>query len=287
MINILLNSGGKDSNFFNSFFYCFNLFIKINNCYLNFEQKYCFFNNKYLKKKIFLMTLNYEYCFIFNKYITYNIDFYCNKLIKIYLVKILFNKKILFTGHYFRKKKNFFFLSIDQKKDQNFFLNYKNNIFSINGYFNKNKIYFYSIKNNFFCAKKKSTTGICFKKNINFLYYYIFFENKMLLNILFLKKINLGKNLFNYKIIKIKKKIIVISCYKLKFLIVEINIKINISNIYYKINSQNIKNIGKIIKFKKKFFLLFYKKKIFLEKKNILLFYNDLIINNIKIKKKN
>ncbi|AFP83893.1 tRNA (5-methylaminomethyl-2-thiouridylate)-methyltransferase [Candidatus Carsonella ruddii] len=287
MINILLNSGGKDSNFFNFNLFCYNLFIKINNCYSYFEQKYSFLNSKYIKKKIFYIFLNKEYYYIINNYKKNNIDFYCNKLIKIYLIKIILNKKLLFTGHYFKKIKNYFFSSIDQKKDQTYFLNYKNNIFSINGYFNKKKILFFSIKNNFFCSKKKNTTGVCFKKKINFFLYIFFIENKILFNIIKIKKnLNLGKKFFNFKIIYIKKKIIIISKYKVKYSIIIIK-KINLKNIFFKLNSQSLKKNGKIINFKGKTFLIFYKKNFFIEKNNILIFYNDLIINNFKIKKKN
>ncbi|XZR53040.1 MAG: hypothetical protein ACM3Q5_00205 [Candidatus Carsonella ruddii] len=288
MIKILLNSGGKDSNFFNFIKKFNNFFIKINNCYIYFEEKYSFLNCKYLKKKIFSIYLNNEYYFMFKKYEInkINIDYYCNKLIKIYLLKKIFKKKILFTGHYIRKINFFFVSSIDQKKEQLFFLNFKNNIFSINGYFNKINIEFFSLKNNFFCKKKKNTTGICFKLKIKIDFFFFFLENKMIINVKINKEIlNLGKKIFNFKIIKIKKKTIIISKYKFKYSIIEINKNIN-KNIFFKLNSQNIKKIGKIINFNNKTFIFFYKKKIFLEKKNILIFYNDLIINNFKIKKK-
>ncbi|WMC19304.1 MAG: hypothetical protein NVS84_00200 [Candidatus Carsonella ruddii] len=288
MRNILLNSGGKDSNFFNSIKKCNNFFIKINNCYIFFEEKYSFLNCKYLKKKIFSIYLNKEYYFMLKKYEInqINIDYYCNKLIKIYLLKKILKKKILFTGHYIKKIFFFFFSSIDQKKEQLFFFNFKNNVFSINGYFNKINIEFFSFKNNFFCKNKKNTTGICFQLKINVNIFFFFIENKMIFNIKTQKKIlNIGKKIFNFKIIKIKKKIIIISKYKFKYFLIEINKSIQ-KNIFFKLNSQNIKKIGKIIDFNNKTFLIFYKKKFFLEKKNILIFYNDLVINNFKIKKK-
>ncbi|WMC20499.1 MAG: hypothetical protein PNH44_00205 [Candidatus Carsonella ruddii] len=176
MINFLLNSGGKDSNFFNFLKKFNNIFIKIKNCFIYFEEKYSFLNCKFLKKKIISINLNNEYYFFFKKYEInkINIDYYCNKLIKIYLIKIIFKKKILFTGHYIKKIKKFYISSIDQKKDQLFFLNFKNNIFSINGYFNKKNIIFFSFKNNFFCKKKKNTTGICFKFKNNIFFFFFF-----------------------------------------------------------------------------------------------------------------
>ncbi|MGP4128105.1 MAG: hypothetical protein ACTXNS_00195 [Candidatus Carsonella ruddii] len=288
MIKILLNSGGKDSNFFSYNKKFNNLFIKINNCFIYFEEKYSFLNCKYLNKKIFSISLNKEYYIMFKKYKTseINIDYYCNKLIKIYLLKKIFKKKILFTGHYIKKINFFFISSIDQKKEQLFFLNFKNNIFSINGYFNKNKIEFFSLKNNFFCKKKKNTTGICFHLKINVNIFFFILENKMIINIKIIKEIlNIGKKIFNFKIIEIRKKMIILSKYIFKYFLIEINKTIK-KNIFFKLNSQSIKNIGKIISFKNKTFVIFYKKKFFLEKKNILIFYNDLIINNFKIKKK-
>ncbi|BFI90858.1 hypothetical protein [Candidatus Carsonella ruddii] len=288
MVKILLNSGGKDSNFFNFLTNFNSFFIKINNCFTFFEEKYSFFNCKYLKKKIFTIFLNKEYYFMFKKYEKniINIDYYCNKLIKIYLLKKIFNKKILFTGHYIKKIKKFFLSSVDQKKEQLFFLSFKHNIFSINGYFNKKNIEFYSFKNNFFCKKKKSTTGICFKLKINFIFFFFLLENKMVLNIKLKKEIlNIGKKIFNFKIIAIKNKNIIISKYKFTYFLIEIN-NTKQKNIFFKLNSQSVKKIGKIINFKNKTFVIFYKKKLFLEKKNILIYYNDLVINNFKIKKK-
>ncbi|XZR52631.1 MAG: hypothetical protein ACM3Q7_00205 [Candidatus Carsonella ruddii] len=289
MINFLLNSGGKDSNFFNFLKKFNNIFIKINHCFIYFEEKYSFLNCKFLKKKILSISLNKEYYFLFKKYeiSKINIDYYCNKLIKIYLLKTIFKKKILFTGHYIKKINFFFISSIDQKKDQLFFLNFKNNIFSINGYFNKINIEFFSFKNNFFCKKKKNTTGICFKlkKNINI--FFFFLENKMIFNIMFKQEmLNIGKKINNFKIVKMNKKIVIISKYIFKYFLIEINY-INKKTVFFKLNSQGIKKIGKIINFKNKTFIIFYKKKFFLEKKNILIFYNDLVINNFKIKKKN
>ncbi|WMC20498.1 MAG: hypothetical protein PNH44_00200 [Candidatus Carsonella ruddii] len=109
----------------------------------------------------------------------------------------------------------------------------------------------------------------------------------MIFNIMFKKEIlNIGKKIFNFFIIKINKKNVIISKYKINHFIIEINF-IKKKKIFFKLNSQSIKKIGKIINFKNKTFLIFYKKKNFIEKKNILVFYNDLIINNFKIKKKN
>ncbi|MBY0585462.1 hypothetical protein K5B08_01005, partial [Candidatus Carsonella ruddii] len=145
-------------------------------------------------KKIYSLKLKNEYdkiLFIFHRKKLINIDLYCNKLVKIYLIKKIYKKKILFTGHYFRKIKNFFIISIDQKKDQIFFLNFKNNIFSLIGYYNKFFINYISKKNNFICKNKKSTTGICFNFKKKKKIYFFILENKMILNI------NKNSNYFN------------------------------------------------------------------------------------------
>ncbi|XOD39024.1 MAG: hypothetical protein ACAF48_00205 [Candidatus Carsonella ruddii] len=290
MYQIFLISGGKDSNFMCSFLKYYNLFIKINNCNNYIDKKYSILNLKNFKKKLFLINLNFEYKKILNLYIfkNINIDFYCNKLIKIYLIKKIYKKKIIFSGHYFKKIKKFFFSSIDQKKDQIFFLNFNNNMYSFLGYYNKLYIKFISFKNNFFCKNKKSTTGICFnfinKKKI----YFLILENNMILNIInTINYFNLGKKIHIFKIIKIKNNnIYIIKKKNLFFKIIEINFLSNIKNMYFKIKSQNIKFLGKFINYKNKKFFIFYKKKKNLQK-NILLMYNDLAIFNSKIIKKN
>ncbi|WP_433927782.1 hypothetical protein [Candidatus Carsonella ruddii] len=290
MLNILLMSGGKDSNFFGFLYNFYNIFIKIYNCNNYIDEKYSIFNCKNLKKKLFLLNLKKEYekiLYIYFNKKNINIDFYCNKLIKIYLIKKIFHKKILFTAHYLKKIKNFFFSSIDQKKDQNFFLNFKNNIYSLIGYYNKFYINFISKKNNFICKNKKSTTGICFKFKNKRKKFFLILENNMILNIFSsLNHFNLGKKIFFYFIINIKKSIIYITKKIFYFKIIEIIFFTLIKNIYFKTKSQSIKFIGKIIFFKKKTIIIFYKKQKFIEK-NILIFYNDLIIFNSKIKKKN
>lgn len=290
MYNILLISGGKDSNFCCYNFNHYNLFIKINNCNNYIDKKYSILNIKNLNKKLFSINLKLEYKKILNYFIfkNINIDFYCNKLIKIYLIKKIYKKKIIFTGHYFKKIKKFFISSNDQKKDQIFFLNFKNNIYSFIGYYNKFYINFLNFKNNFLCKIKKSTTGICFKfKNKKKLFIFIL-ENKMIFNVLKTKNyLNLGKKIIFFKIIKIKKNnIYIIKNKNLFFKIIKINFLCNNINIFLKTKSQSIKIIGKLIKFKNKKFVVFYKKKKYLEK-NILLFYNDLAIFNSKIIKKN
>ncbi|XRA05459.1 MAG: hypothetical protein ACN6LP_00180 [Candidatus Carsonella ruddii] len=98
---------------------------------------------------------------------------------------------------------------------------------------------------------------------------------------------NLGKKIFNKKIIKIKNNIIIISnCiffYKYKYLL--INFYLLNKNIKIKINSQSLKKYIKIIKINNKTIIILYKNQNFIEK-NILILYNDLAIFNSKIIKK-
>ncbi|XKS59589.1 hypothetical protein AB8Q20_01095 [Candidatus Carsonella ruddii] len=215
-------------------------------------------------------------------------DFYCNKLIKIYLIKKIFRIRKIFSGHYFRNINNIFCVSIDQKKDQSYFLNFKNNIFSNIGFLNKNIIKYISIKNNFICKNKKNTTGICFNFKKKYFFYYFIIENNMILNIIKTSIfLNLGKIINLYPIIKIKNNIIYISKYKKLhfFNLLEIeNFHFNFK-IFLKTRSAMMKKIGKIIFNKKKTYILLYKKQKFIDFKNVLIFYNDLIISNLKIKK--
>ncbi|MGK2931016.1 MAG: hypothetical protein ACSLEG_00180 [Candidatus Carsonella ruddii] len=289
MYKILLSSSGKDSTIFLFLYNFINIFIYINNCKNYIDKKYIFLIGKYLKKNIFLINLTKEYIFYFNNnFKNINIDYYCNKFIKICLLKIFFLKKIILTGHYFLKIRYYFMSSIDYKKDQIFFLNFNNNFLSIIGYYNKIYVNFICYKNNFICKKKKSTTGICFniikKKNINFvinnnnMFIYIYNNNNYY---------NLGKKIFNKKIIKIKKNIIVISnnvfFYKYKCLL--INFCLLNKNIKIKINSQSLKKYIKVVNTKNKKIIILYKNQKFIEK-NILLLYNELAIFNSKIIKK-
>ncbi|MFI4883898.1 MAG: hypothetical protein ACH6QK_00755 [Candidatus Carsonella ruddii] len=289
MYKILLSSSGKDSTiclFLNNYI---NIFIDINNCKNYIDKKFIFLIGKYFKKNIILLNLNKEYIFYFNNnFKNINFDYYCNKFIKIYLLKIFFLKKILLTGHYFVKIRFFFFSSIDYKKDQIFFLNFNNNFLSILGYYNKIYINFICYKNNFICKKKKSTKGICFniikQKKINF----IINNNNMFISLLNNNNYyNLGKKILNKKIIKIKNNIIIISnntfLYKNKYLL--INFYLFNKNIKIKINSQSLKKNIKIIKIKNKIIIILYKYQKFVEK-NILLLYNELAIFNSKIIKK-
>ncbi|MFI4847178.1 MAG: hypothetical protein ACH6QJ_00805 [Candidatus Carsonella ruddii] len=289
MYKILLSSSGKDSTF-SLFFYNFiNIFIYINNCKNYVDKKYIFLIGKNFKKSIILINLTKEYIFYFNdNFKNINVDYYCNKFIKIYLLKIFFLKKIILTGHYFLKIRKFFVSSIDCKKDQIFFLNFNNNFLSILGYYNKIYINFICFKNNFICKKKKSTKGICFniikKKIINF----IINNNNMFINLLNNNNYyNLGKKIFNKKIIKIKNNFIIISnyvfFYKYKYLL--INFYLLNKNIKIKINSQSLKKYIKIIKINNKSIIILYKNQKFIEK-NILILYNELAIFNSKIIKK-
>ncbi|BAF35067.1 putative tRNA(5-methylaminomethyl-2-thiouridylate) methyltransferase [Candidatus Carsonella ruddii PV] len=298
MLNFLLNSGGKDSNYSSILVNNNNIFIKIDNfCENLLDKKYLFLNCIINKKKILIINLKNEYNFFFDfknsKFIFYNLDFYCNKFIKINLVKQIIFKLNLLTGHYFRIQKNFFFVSIDQKKDQCYFLNFKKKIHSNIGFFNKLIITYITKKKNFVCKCKKSTTGICFKINKNFFFcnYYVF-ENKNIFETNYCKLFyNLGQLYKKNFIVKIKYNQIIISKYnylsKTKILILKLNF--NYSKICkIKINSQNIFKNAKIIFNKKKCYLICYKFIYFIEKnQNCLIKYNELIISNIIIKKKN
>ncbi|MGK2912686.1 MAG: hypothetical protein ACSLEI_00185 [Candidatus Carsonella ruddii] len=289
MYKILLSSSGKDSTFFLFFYNFINIFIYINNCKNYIDKKYIFLIGEYFKKNIILINLTKEYIFYFNNnFKNINIDYYCNKFIKIYLLKLFFLKKIILIGHYFLKIRNFFVSSIDYKKDQIFFLNFNNNFLSILGYYNKIYINFICFKNNFICKKKKSTTGICFniikKKNINF----IINNNNMFINLLNNNNYyNLGKIIFSKKIVKIKKNIIIISnnvfFHKYKYLLIKFYL-FN-KNIKIKINSQALKKYIKTINIKNNTIIIFYKNQKFVEK-NILILYNELAIFNSKIIKK-
>ncbi|MGK2916018.1 MAG: hypothetical protein ACSLEH_00170 [Candidatus Carsonella ruddii] len=289
MYKILLSSSGKDSTFYLFFNNYINIFININNCKNYIDKKYIYIIGKYFKKNVILINLSKEYIFYFiNNFKNINIDYYCNKFIKIYLLKIFFLKKIILTGHYFLKIRNFRCSAIDFKKDQIFFLNFNNNFLSILGYYNKIYINFICYKNNFICKKKHSTKGICFninkQKNINL----IVNNNNMFINFLNNNNYyNLGKKIFNKKIIKIKKNIIILSnnvfFYKNKYLL--INFYFFNKNIKIKINSQSLKKHIKIIKIKNKTIIIFYKYQKFIEK-NILLLYNELAVFNSKIIKK-
>ncbi|MFI4870099.1 MAG: hypothetical protein ACH6QM_00505 [Candidatus Carsonella ruddii] len=289
MYKVLLSSSGVDSTFFLFLNNFISIFININNCKNYIDKKYIFLIGKYFNKSIILVNLTKEYIFYFyNNFKNINIDYYCNKFIKIHLLKIFLLKKIILTGHYFLKIRYFFICSIDFKKDQIFFLNFNNNFLSILGYYNKIYINFICYKNNFICKNKQSTKGICFniikQKNINF----IINNNNMFINLLNNNNYyNLGKKIFNKKIIKIKKNIIIISdnnfFFKNKYLL--INFFIFNKNIKIKINSQSLKKNVKIIKIKNKTVIILYKYQKFIEN-NILLLYNELAIFNSKIIKK-
>ncbi|AFP84263.1 tRNA (5-methylaminomethyl-2-thiouridylate)-methyltransferase [Candidatus Carsonella ruddii] len=298
MFNFLLNSGGKDSNYSSILINSNNIFIKIDNvCKNKLDKKYLISNCLIIKKKILIINLKKEYNFLYNfKNLTFNfcnLDFYCNKFFKINLIKKIVYKLKIITGHYLRIQKKFFFISIDQKKDQCYFLNFKKKIYSNIGFLNKSLIIYISIKNNFVCKYKKSTTGICFKTNkkIFFCNYYII-ENKNILDINYCNLFyNLGKLYKKYFIVKIKLNQVFISKYnylnKTNIFLLKINF------IYSKIckvkfNSQNIFKNAKIIFKKKNQYLLCYKHVYFIEKnQNFLINYNELIINNVIIKKKN
>ncbi|MFI4883732.1 MAG: hypothetical protein ACH6QQ_00780 [Candidatus Carsonella ruddii] len=289
MYKLLLSSSGKDSTFYLFFNNFINVFIYINNCKNYIDKKYIFLIGKNFKKKIISINLTKEYIFYFNNnFSNINIDYYCNKFIKIYLLKVFFLKRIILTGHYFLKIRKIVLISIDCKKDQVFFLNFNNNFLSILGYYNKIYINFICYKNNFICKKKKSTTGICFniisKKNI----VYIINNNNMFINLLNNNKYyNIGKKIFNKKIIKTKNNIIIISnnvfFYKNKFLL--INFYLFNKNFKIKTNSQSFKKHVKITKIKKNTIIVLYKYQKFIEK-NVLLLYNELAIFNSKIIKK-
>ncbi|MFI4878680.1 MAG: hypothetical protein ACH6QP_00220 [Candidatus Carsonella ruddii] len=289
MYKILLTSSGKDSTIYLFLYNFINIFIYINNCKIYIDKKYIFSIGKCFKKNIILINLTKEYNFYFNNnFKNINIDYYCNKFIKIYLLKKFFFKNIILTGHYFSKIRNYFVTSIDCKKDQIFFLNFNNNFLSILGYYNKIFINFICHKNNFICKKKKSTTGICFniikKKNINF----VINNNNMFIKLLMNDNYyNLGKRIFNKKIIKIKNNIIIISnnvfFYKYKYLLIKFYL--SNKNIKIKTNSQSFKKYIKIIKIKNETIIILYKDLKFIEK-NILFLYNELAIFNSKIIKK-
>ncbi|AGS06530.1 tRNA (5-methylaminomethyl-2-thiouridylate)-methyltransferase [Candidatus Carsonella ruddii] len=290
-MKVLLNSGGKDSNYFSFKHNFLNIFIMIKSCKNFIDFFYSIFNCKNNVKKLIFIDLNKEYYKLINiffKIKKINIDFYCNKLIKIYLIKKIFRIRKIFSGHYFRNINNIFCVSIDQKKDQSYFLNFKNNIFSNIGFLNKNIIKYISIKNNFICKNKKNTTGICFNFKKKYFFYYFIIENNMILNIIKTSIfLNLGKIINLYPIIKIKNNIIYISKYKKLYFfnLLEIeNFHFNFK-IFLKTRSAMMKKIGKIIFNKKKTYILLYKKQKFIDFKNVLIFYNDLIISNLKIKK--
>lgn len=291
MYKLLLFSGGKDSTFCCFLFNLLNIFININNCKNYIDKNYAYFICKNFKKIIFLLNLKKEYNKIIFNYLNknINIDYYCNKFIKIYLIKKIYNKKFFITGHYFIKIKKLFFSSIDQKKEQIFFFNLKNNFFSLLGYYNKLYITFICKKNNFICKKKKNTSGICFSIKTKKKIFYIVFINKMILTIIFNNNFfNLGKKIFLNKIIRILNNIILINknsiFYFYKTILLNFNNKIK--NIKIKLNSQKIKTIARLFKLNNKKIIIFYKKQRFIEK-NILIFYNDLAIFNSKIIKKN
>ncbi|AFP83513.1 tRNA (5-methylaminomethyl-2-thiouridylate)-methyltransferase [Candidatus Carsonella ruddii] len=294
-MNILLFSGGIDSNLLSFIKKTNCVFIKINNnCENYIDEKYSFINSKILKKKNFCINLKKEYNFYIKNINLYknniNIDYYCNKFLKIYILKKIFKIKKIFSGHYIRKIKNFYFISLDKKKDQSYFLNFKIIIISYIGFFYKKIIFYLSIKNNFFCVKKKSTKGICFKIFFFKKKFFLINDNNMIITYNLNYKLNIGKKYKNNFIIKKYKNQFFLSNY---FFLKKTNIiiiKNNINFIFFKIK---IKSQGIFFPIKKiiihdKIFLLFYKNIFFLENnQNILAVYNDLIIFNFKIIKKN
>ncbi|AFP83703.1 putative tRNA(5-methylaminomethyl-2- thiouridylate) methyltransferase [Candidatus Carsonella ruddii CS isolate Thao2000] len=294
-MNILLFSGGIDSNFSSIIKNNNCLFIKINNnCENYIDEKYSFINSKILKKKNFSINLKQEYNFFVKNINLYknniNIDYYCNKFLKIYILKKIFKIKKIFSGHYIRKIKKFYFISLDKKKDQSYFLNFNIIINSFLGFFYKKLIFYLSIKNNFICYKKKSTKGLCFKIFFYKKKFFIINDNNKIIDFKYNYKLNIGKKYIKNYIIKKYKNQIFLSNYfclkKTNIIIVKKNINFFFFKI--KIKSQGIFFYVKKIIFNKKIFLLFYKNKFFLENnQNVLAIYNDLIIFNFKIKKKN